>query len=320
MPDMQKLMQTKERILQVIRERGPDLPVKVAGTIGQNNIFTAAFMSELVSEQKLKMSNMRVGSSPLYYILGQEEQLQKYSEYLNHKEKEAFRLLKQSEILEDGQQEPAIRVALRSIKDFAHQVKIIDQGQEKLFWKIHTLPNDKTKELIEKVITPLKQEIKEVIKETIKPDIEVQTKEVSKVVEKEQKIEKAIEVEPKEIQTPQVKEIKKIKEIKEISSPFLDKMRKVLTDKEYVITKEILTKKKEFSGKASIQTHLGPQEFYLVAKDKKKITLDDIVSTLQKAQAEKMPALILSPGDIDKKAQDYFKEWSNLIKHQKINL
>ena len=38
----------------------------------------------------------------------------------------------------------------------------------------------------------------------------------------------------------------------------------------------------------------------------------------QRAQAEKMPALIISPGEIDKKAQDYYKEWSNLIKHQKI--
>jgi len=67
-----------------------------------------------------------------------------------------------------------------------------------------------------------------------------------------------------------------------------------------------------------MQTPLGIQEFYLVAKDKKKIVLEDIVSTLQRAQAEKMPALIISPGEIDKKAQDYYKEWSNLIKHQKI--
>jgi hypothetical protein len=115
----------------------------------------AAFMSELVGEQKLKLSNMKVGGSPLYYIQGQEEQLQKFTEYLNHKEKEAFKLLKQSEILEDANQEPAIRVALRSIKDFAVPIKIIDQGQEKIFWKIHTLPNDKAKELIEEKIATI---------------------------------------------------------------------------------------------------------------------------------------------------------------------
>ena len=116
MPDMQKLLQTKERIVEIIKQRGPEIPVRIANTIGTNNLFTAAFMSELVSEQRLKISNMRVGASPLYYIPGQEEQLQKYTDYLNHKEKEAFNLLKQNSVLQDSEQEPAIRVALHSIK------------------------------------------------------------------------------------------------------------------------------------------------------------------------------------------------------------
>lgn len=298
---MQKVLQTKNRILEVIQQRGPELPVRVAGTIGQNNIFTAAFMSELVGEQKLKLSNMRVGGSPLYYIQGQEEQLQKFTEYLNHKEKEAFKILKQNEILEDSQQEPAIRVALRNIKDFAIPIKIIDQGQERIFWKIHTSSNEKAKELIENIIKPIvKTEVKQ-----------------ERIIEKVQElIENKVEVK-KEI-NPEVQKAKEPKS-KEISSPFLDKIRKNISDKDYIITKEILTKKKEFVSKIKINSHFGEQELYLVAKDKKKITLEDIVSTLQKAQSEKMPALIISPGEVDKKAQEYYKEWSNLIKHQKLS-
>lgn len=303
MPDMQKVLQTKERILQVIKERGPELPVRVAKAIEQNNLFTAAFMSELVGEQRLKISNMRVGSSPLYYISGQEEQLQKYIDFLNHKEKEAFNLLKQKEILEDSEQEPAIRVALRSIKDFAVQVKTIDKEQEKLFWKIHTLSNEKAKELISEILNPIKQ------KEEIKLE---KTEENIKKTEQEK-----VEVK-KDIEKPKQKEPKS-KEIKEINSEFLSNLRKNLKEKEYEISKEILVKKKEFTAKIKLKTHFGEQEFYLVAKDKKKITLEDIVNTLQKSQAEKMPALIMSKGDIDKKALDYYKEWSNLIKHQKIS-
>lgn len=294
---MQKVLETKNRILQVIQERGPEFPVRVASTIGQNNIFTAAFMSELVGEQKLKLSSMRVGGSPLYFIPGQEEQLQRFTEYLNHKEKEAFKLLKQSEILEDSEQEPAIRVALRSIKDFALPVKIVDNGQEKIFWKIHTLSNDKTKELIEKIISPKKQEVKEIEKATEKEAL------------KETTIEK----------TTQEKTIVKEKLKKENSSIFSDNIKKILSEREYEVTKEIFSKKKEFVAKIKLTTNLGHQELYLVAKDKKKITLEDLVSTLQKAQSEKMPALILSPGEIDKKAIDYYKEWSNLIKHQKVD-
>lgn len=297
MLDMQKLLETKNRILEVVRQRGPELPVRVASTIGQSNLFTAAFMSELVGEQKLKLSNMRVGGSPLYYISGQEEQLQKYTEYLNHKEKEAFKLLKEKEVLQDSDQEPAIRVALRSIKDFAHQVRIIDNGQEKIFWKIHTLPNERAKELIENTINP-KQEIKQEINEEI--------------VEKEEVKERVTEVEKL-----QVKKEKKV--IKAVESNFLNKIKSHLSSKDIEILSELLVKKKEFVAKVRFNTSFGSQEFYLVAKDKKKITIEDIVTTMQKAQAEKMPALILSPGDIDKKATDYYKEWSNLIKHQKVS-
>ena len=297
MPDIQKVLETKNRIIDLIKQRGPELPVRIASAINQSNLFTAAFMSELVGEQKLKISSMRVGGSPLYYIQGQEEQLQKHIEYLNHKEKEAFKLLKEKEILSDSQQEPAIRVALRNIKDFAVQVKIIDKGEEKIFWKIHTLPNDKTKEMIEQIINPVPKQ-KELVEQIEKIE--------DKIIQKE--------IEPKE--TIQIE--KKLNK-KESTSDFSQKIKEILSEKNYEITNEILSKKKEFVAKIKIKTNLGDQEIYLVAKDKKKITLDDIVSTLQKAQLEKMPSLILSSGEIDKKAMDYYTEWSNLIKHQKLS-
>ena len=305
---MQKLLETKERIIEVIKKNGPELPVRVANAIGNNNIFTAAFMSELVGEQKLKISNMRVGSSPLYYISGQEAQLQKYSNYLNNKEKEAFNLLKQNNVLEDSQLEPAIRVALRHIKDFATPIQIIDKGETKIFWKLHTLTNEKAKELIEKVINPpIKKQEKAVI-----------TEQKIEEMSKKQEVKEIIQSHIVKEENPII-QIKKAPKLKEINSPFLDNINKLLIEKEYEITKEISIKKKEFTGKIKMQTILGIQEFYLVAKDKKKITLEDLVSTLQKANAEKMPALIISPGDIEKKAQEYFKEWNNLIKHQKVN-
>lgn len=300
MPDMQKVLETKNRIISTIKQRGPELPVRVASAIGQSNLFTAAFMAELVSEQKLKLSSMKVGGSPLYYIEGQEEQLQKYTEYLNHKEKEAFKLLKEKEILQDSEQEPAIRVALRSIKDFAVPLKILDKSEEKIFWKLHTIQNDKAKEIIENLISPKeKQDKKPEVKEEVKQDEKVETE------KEEEKIEK--------------KEAKTQKQ-KEITSNFLASIKEELSKKNYEILQEILTKKKEFTAKIKINTEFGQQNLYLVAKDKKKITLEDIVNTLQKSQAEKMPALIISPGDIDKKALEYYKEWSNLIKHQKLNL
>jgi hypothetical protein len=81
----------------------------------------------------------------------------------------------------------------------------------------------------------------------------------------------------------------------------------------------ILEKKKDFTAKISINTLFGKQEYCLIAKDKKKISDDDLAIAIQKAQAEKMPALFLSSGDIDKKSQNYLNEWRNLIKFEKIS-
>ncbi len=310
MTDMQKVMQTKEKILNFVKQNGPSLPVKVAATVGMSNLFTAAFMSELISEQKLKLSNMRVGSSPLYYIEGQEEQLQRYSEYLNHKEREAFKKLKETEILQDDELEPAIRIALRSIKDFAIQLQIMHNNEQKIFWKIHTLNNNEAKELIDRKINPrnLNKEIQE-----------------EKVVEKEEKIESKIiseETTNKKINIFDSNEKKKSQSSiqKEISSPFIDSIREIISVKNLEVLSEILIKKKEYSAKVRTDTHLGKQEFYLIAKDKKKISTEDLVFLLQKSQAEKMPGIILSNGEIDKKAIDYYKEWRNLIRHEKIKL
>ncbi|MGV8142365.1 MAG: hypothetical protein ACP5NS_01870 [Candidatus Pacearchaeota archaeon] len=310
MPDMQKVLQIKERILEVVRQRGPELPVRIANTIGVNNLFTAAFMSELVGEQKLKISHMRVGSSPLYYIIGQEEQLQKYTDYLNHKEKEAFKTLKENKILNEEELEPAIRVALKNIKDFAIPLQITNNAQTKVFWKIHTLSNDEAKNIIESKLNPKIQKVEEKIiqKEEIKEE----------VIEEKTPLAKKVDDNLDIFESPKEKIVKK-QITKEISSHFLTNIKAILEEKKFEVLTELLVKKKEYSAKIRAETHLGKQEFYLVAKEKKKITADDLSLALQKAQAEKMPALIFSTGEIDKKAKEYYTEWRNLIKHEKIN-
>lgn len=309
MPDMQKLLQTKERIIEIIKQRGPEIPVRIANTIGTNNLFTAAFMSELVSEQRLKISNMRVGASPLYYLSGQEEQLQKYTDYLNHKEKEAFNLLKQNSILQDSEQEPAIRVALRSIKDFAVPIQIKDKEEIKIFWKLHTTTNESAKNLIEQKLNP-----PTTIQKKEKVEDKKQQQELHPITEQKK--------EPEIQTTIEVKEETKKKQKKEnvVDSKFKTQITEYLAAKDIEITQEVLVKKKEIIAKVRTDTPFGKQEFYLIAKDKKKLTTDDLVSALQKAQAEKMPALIISPGDIDKKTHDFYKEWRNLIKHEKIKI
>ena len=86
MNEMGRLINQKDKLLSTLRIRGPSLPVQIAKAIGVSPLFASAFLSELKSEDKLKISNMRVGSSPLYYLQGQENMLENFSQYLNNRE------------------------------------------------------------------------------------------------------------------------------------------------------------------------------------------------------------------------------------------
>ena len=114
----------KDKIISFLETNGPSLPVHIAKHINTNMLFASAFLSELLSNKKLKITNLRVGSSPVYYIPGQEKGLEKYAQYFKSKEREAYELLRERKFLIDSEQDPAIRVALRAIKDFAFSNKL----------------------------------------------------------------------------------------------------------------------------------------------------------------------------------------------------
>jgi len=58
---------------------GPTLPAKVAKAINQPLLIASAALSDLSSQGKVKISNLKVGGSPLYYLPGQEEELMKFA-------------------------------------------------------------------------------------------------------------------------------------------------------------------------------------------------------------------------------------------------
>lgn len=138
---VQDTSEIKEKIVGALKRRGPSLPIHIAKEIESNTIFASAFLSELISEKRVRISNMRVGSSPIYYILGQEPLLERFSQHLKSRERDAFILLKERKFLKDSRQEPAIRIALREIKDFA----IPFRQDEEIIWRYFTTPETEFK-------------------------------------------------------------------------------------------------------------------------------------------------------------------------------
>ena len=330
----------KNKIIEFLKNNGPSLPVQISRSVDMDTLFTSAFLSELLSEKKIKITNMKVGTSPVYFVSGTEEGLEKYSEYLNQKEKEAFNLLKENSFLDDEPQEPAIRVALRQIKDFAMPF----EEKSKLFWryflarkedfkieeKIEKQKNDESRispsfvESVQKSMLEQKEEeeknaknISENEAKKEKNENEIKIQELRETNDKKE-LERIIPTEEKlNFQNPFVKKEEPKKKEKP-KSAFVKETISYLEKEGIKLVKEISHKSKELNCLVKINSDLGPIIFYTLAKDKKTITESDLTKLLGESQTIPLPALIISKGDTNKKSKEFLEKFASVLKFKKI--
>src|SRR3989338_1869007 len=320
MIEVEKLNTSKEKILSTIRMRGPILPVQVAKEINFSPLFASAFLSELKDEDKIKISNMRVGSSPLYYLPGQEVMLEKFVPYLNQREKEAFQKLRQEKLFEDANQDPVVRVALRAIKDFAIPVKVRVDGEMKLFWKYFTLSDEEIAQVINK-----DNKKEEALRED-RPSVaglEEDEEEVPLVAEPLVNQESSLNegersLAEKTNASDDERSLAEKKRDKVIDNGFAINVKDSLSRKDIEILHVVAEKKKEFEAKVRINTDLGKQNYYVIAKDKKSVSDADLVKADKKARAEKLPAVFMAPGELNKKGRQFLEQWGNLVRFERL--
>jgi len=307
-----KVLETKERILEIIKSRGPSLPVHVSSELKISMLFASAFLSELLSERKIKISHMKAGGSPLYFVPGQEPMLENSSRYLHSKEKDAFIMLKENSVLEDEKMLPAIRVALRDIKDFAFPLQVeTPLAEKKLFWRFLTTSEDDAREMIAKALKKEKPKQAKKEEKAEKPEekseVKLKPKETIETAKEEKPLITLKEKKPEKPKKPAEK------------SEFVLRAVKFLDDNKIELLEEIESKRKDFSARIRIESDLGKIELLAVFKDKKKLTEDDFAIALHKAQSIKLPAFVASTGEPDKKAQAYLESWKNMIKFRKMD-
>jgi len=287
----------KNQIMKFIEEKGPSLPTHVASETGQSMLFSSAFLAELLSEKKLVLSYMKVGSSPIYFISGQELLLEKYSVYLSGKLGEAYTLIKEKKYLKDSEQLPAIRVALRSIKDFAKPFRF----KEDIYWRY--LANS-----VDDFLSENNKDKKKVLEQAV----------VEKVVSDNDDLVKGKKLQEEDSLKKEEDGKSKIPENTKGDVLFVERVRKCLEKENIVILEETEIKKREFLGRGRIQSGVGEIEILVVGKDKKNILEKDIEKIMQEAINKKMMVLVLSTGEIAKKAKDIYREYKNLIRFIKI--
>lgn len=295
-------MDVKDSIIKLMWARGPVLPVQVAKEIGSNILIASAHLSELSSNKKIKISSLKVGGSPLYYISGQEEKLQQFVDNLPVKEREAYSLLKKEKILRDDKLEPSIRVALRRIKDFAVPLQVNCKEGILVFWRWSLLTNEEAQKMIKSELNHGVVEKEEHIKQN---EPEKKKEEVQKsLTEQKEKKEKRPENPVPEKKEP-------------ISDNFLEEIMSYFKKNNInVIEKKLVRKGSEYVFFIEVPSSIGKLPYFCVAKSKKRINHGDLSSTFINAQSEKLPAFFLTKGELTKRAKEMLK---NEFKGMKVN-
>lgn len=288
----------REKALELVNKNGPLIPSQISKEIGKDIMFASAILSELVSSNKIKISSVKIGGSPLYYAAGQEEKLQNYSEKLNEKERKAYELLKERKLLRDSKLEPLTRYCLRQIKDFAKPLEVTANGNSELFWGWYLTPKEETEKLIEK----------ELLSDAPKPEIPV---DAPKAVQQPPEVQEAAEA----VKAAQEKVKKPVKRERKAKEDFRQKILDYFGRKGIEVMEEKTIKK---NSEIDFVIRIPSQgEYYCKARNKKRCNDADISVAFANGQLKNMPVFILAQGEITKKGKTLLEKLQN-VRFEKI--
>ena len=300
----------KDKILALIRAKGPVLPIDVAKELKTSIIMASAFLSELVSNKIVQLTRAKFGGTPMYYVSGQEPKLIVLYDKLHEKEKKAYDLLKEKVVIRDTKMTPVERVAMREIRDFAKPLEVSIKGKKEIFWKWFLISNDEAVNRIKKLLGHAEK----------RPE---QPKEKEKEVVKQQQTVKPMEERklPEDIKEkkPEHKRREEKTQQEEKQDNFELKIRSYCRDNNMkVISSKIIKKNSEVEMVVIVGSSVGDLTFYLKAKKKKRCNDADLSSAFIQGQAKKLPVLFITTGDFTKKAKEMLQSEFRGIKTKKI--
>lgn len=281
------LNEKEEKVLQLVRMRGPILPIDIAKAVGLETFLASAILSTLINKGYVKMSYRKVGSSPLYYVNGQEQKLKSmlYSE-LNDLEKKALERLKQLRVAFKEDLYPQERVLLSELRDFVSYLQIKKDDKELFCWKHYSVTDDEFNRFLQKKFEPAKKEIEHVVQK--------------------QKAQEKLEIRKEEIKKPKLQ--------KESKNDFDKKVLEYFKKKDVNILERKVSRN-ESDYLISIQTPLGEQKYFVKVKNKKTINESDMSKLYVELSSKKYPTLLIIPKQLSKKVRDYTnKNFGNLIR------
>lgn len=289
-------MDPKDKVLQLVRMRGPVIPSNIHKEIGMDLMMTSAILSEMVEKGMLRISSVKIGGSPLYYAPGQEHRLQEYSNKLHEKDKRVYDLLNSKGILRDKALDPLTRVALRQIKDFAKPLEVTIGEDREIFWKWYLLPTDQTEPLIRTALGFAEEKKPEPVPE---PAPAVQAQKPAQQTKLPQK--PIMPTEQVLLQKAAVAERKQEKQKAEDS--FVKRIMDYFRKNSIIIEEQKAIRKAEIDFIIKVPSAVGELRYYCKAKNKKRSNDADLSAAYVQGQLRKLPVLFLTTGELAKAAK-----------------
>lgn len=335
----------RDKILALVKIH-PVQPTFVAKVLNTDSMLASAMLGEMASKGALKISYLKIGSSPLYYLPDSGHQLQQYTHALNEKDRQAYELLKQKTVLRDVELEPLTRVSMRTLKDFALPLEVNFNNSKEIFWKWYLTQDEQAVQTIRNLLMPenivqekfsdqektleQKKEVQQQLhnklekKQEIKPEIkqEIKSESLSQKFKSPEKVQRPSEIktsetklnepikQPQQIKNEIVQKIEEPKKVKKApkEDKFIDKVKEYFSQNQINILEENSLRKGESDFIIEFQSALGNITFYCKAKSKKNITDSDLSNSYVQGQLKKLPTLLLSEGELNKKALEMSKE------------
>ncbi len=334
-------MNDQDKIMQFLRMSGPTLPTKVAKQLNTQILLASAHLSDLAAQGKVRISHLKVGGSPLYYLPGQEHQLEKYAAgNLNPKDVGVLNHLKEQKVLREAHVDLLGKVALRSLQDFAIPLHVTVEGKKEVFWKWRLLSEEETNRTIAQMLNPVSEPLVEVAVPAVMPSLSGNTSYNSglnssespsdlktgivdlrnngggqaEVVREElgKEVQLGAEEERRKVLLPSLakaidttKQKPRVKRVREPEDEFFPAIERFCKRLALTIEqKETIRRNKEFELLLKVPSAVGQMTYFCKAKEKSKCDEKDVSAAYMQAQIKKLPLLFLYTGELSKKAQE----------------
>ncbi len=251
--------------MQLVKQKGYVIPSDVSKEIKKDMIFASAYLSELVSNKKLKISHVKIGGTPVYYIPENSSKLQELYEHLNPKDRDSYNLLKREKVVWDKQLTPLQRISMRNLKDFAVQLNVLIKNNTEIFWKWYLLSDKEVEGYVRKILYGYK--IEEAKPAT--PATKEEPKETKKIKSGFKQIERDVEI--GKIIAELQKQKKELEELK---------------NKKFFIEEEANRKLKQIERERELLKQQKLAEFEHIAKERKKIEHEKRILEKMKKETE----------------------------------